>query len=231
MAANANLLMYQVRREGQEVTRLEEERARLEDDGLATAMVTAQLEQARLRANELMIEWSSEVRYINAAMEMDAETHTGNGPTMQMLTPMRAPEAEARLEERSEFSLLHEIAIAAEFNVGLEPAARNAIRDRDDLLAIILAEDRFPALLVRMNPADRLRYMNRLGAVVAAAVPEETLMLSTEELATQRPALPPAAIELCQSIVGHMRDGTPASELGQPDQAARRLTDERDSAP
>lgn len=217
LMSNANFLMYQMRNEGLIVAALEEEVSRLEDDGRPVGTVKAEVDQARLRAAAYTHEWAMEIRYILTCEELDKareDAGTSDDAPHQMLTPMDSEQIRVRLLERSEFALLNEIALAAEYDCELQPLFRNAIRHRDDLLEAILDEEQFKKLLLRLQPRERLRYMNRLAEAVASTVPDEELALSgLDEMRRSPPALPAVVKELYHSITGEIRGGMASANL------------------
>ena len=64
LIANANLLIHQMRREGERLVELQEQLNDLADASKPTVATEGEMTQARLRFEAYSIEWASEVQYV-----------------------------------------------------------------------------------------------------------------------------------------------------------------------
>jgi hypothetical protein len=177
MVANANLLMFEMRRLGQEITRLQVERNRLEDARESTTTIDGQMESARRSFDDFAQEWAAEVQYIHAATDLFNRQMAETGEKMlpALMTPLGEEELLARLDQRHELHLLQSIAKAAEVRTGFRTGAREAIKDRDDFLNRVLDAQGYGALLLRLPQDVRLKVGNLLGDFFTDLVPDAKL--------------------------------------------------------
>ncbi|RAI54542.1 hypothetical protein DOO78_26175 [Roseicella frigidaeris] len=212
MVANANTLMFEMRRLGQEIAQLTKRRFDLEDQGESTVTIDGRLELARRSFDSAATEWSAEVQYIQAATELlngmeqkaSPEKPGTAGPAGSLMTPMDNRSFSARIEGRHEFHLLQSIAEGAELIVTeFRPGTREAIMDRDEWLNAVLDANGLDPLLIRLPREERLKAGNLLGQAFMALVPEDKLdglRLGLESL-----DVAPALRVLCEEAAEQVR--------------------------
>lgn len=212
MVVNANTIMFEMRRLGEEIAGLMKRRFALEDRGESTTAVDGRLELARRAFDAAAAEWSAEVQYVQAATELlnelEDEASSGEapaaGPVGALITPMDGEAFSARIEGRHEFHLLQSIAEGAEFVTNFRPGTREAIMDRDEWLNAVLDANGVQPLLLKLSAEERLRAGNLLGRAFMELVPEDKLdglRFGVESL-----DVAPALRGLCEEAAERVRD-------------------------
>ena len=157
LVANANLLLYQMRREAEALRDLQERKYELEDEGRSTAAINGELQQVRLRFEDYALEWAAEVQYVHKALAMDASDE-GDGSGMALVSVRPTQTVLARMEtHQHEFPLLQAIASASSIMTWKPPAAARAILEHSEFLDQVLDANGIGPLMLRLPKAVRKR--------------------------------------------------------------------------
>jgi Putative phage integrase len=176
LAANANMLMYQMRHEAKVLKGLQEQKYAIEEEGRPTHAIDGEIQQVRLRFEDCSVEWAAEVQYVLKATEMmESRTAKGVGDRGVLISAQPGPQLIAKLEERHEFRLLHSIATASEMLNWKPLGAEAAIRDNHELLDQVLRSIGSPTLLIHLPKELRITPANIIGELVTMFVPDSKL--------------------------------------------------------
>lgn len=178
LVLNANRLMHEMRRKGKEIADLNDKKALIEEQGKSPHLVKAQIEALYRETDTIGAEWAAETQYIQIAETMFrkyAEAGSGEGtpgvPTL--ITGLETAEIEARIDKRSEFSLLQSIAEGASVWKGFRPSV--ALEDHREFLNEILAANDAEPFLLRLRGDIRDQAAAMLGRAISALVPDEKI--------------------------------------------------------
>ncbi len=226
MTANANTMMFEMRRLGEEIAGLTRQRFALQDRDEPTAAIDGRLELARRAFDSAAAEWSAEVQYVQAALKLidrmdgDApERAHGEGRSAALITPLDGKAFSARIEARHEFHLFQSVAESAEVATNFRTGTREAILDRDEWLNAVLDANGYEPLMLKLPKEVRLRAGNLLGRAFMELVPEDKL--DGLRLGVESIDIAPALRELCDEAAEQVR-ATRTLDLRNLPTAARR---------
>ena len=140
LVLNANRLMHELRRKGQEIARLQEEREALEEAGKSSRRVNPIIE-ALYRETDIV---AAEVQYVHLAEAAfdDFIAEDATGEPNALVVGLDGPAISTQLNHGSEFSLLQNLAEGAAIWPGFKPAA--ALDDHREFLNEVLAANDVP---------------------------------------------------------------------------------------
>jgi hypothetical protein len=178
LVLNANRLMHELRRKGQEIASLNEERESLTDAGKPIHGVGARIEALYRETDTIAAEWAAEVQYVDLAEKMfEGVVAQAQGKESTMLpmvvTGMDQASLECQLDQRSEFALLQSLAEGAATWPGFRPAV--AIDDHREFLNEVLSANDMDPFLLRLKGETRDRSAVLLGRTIAAMVPDDKI--------------------------------------------------------
>ena len=175
LVLNANKLMHELRRKGQEIARLQEEREALEDAGKSSHRVRASIEALYRETDIVAAEWAAEVQYVHLAEAAFTEFIADNasGEPNALVVGLDGPAIGTQLNQGSEFSLLQNLAEGAAIWPGFKPAA--ALDDHREFLNEVLAANDIDPFLLRLRGDIRDRAAVLLGRSIAKFVPDENM--------------------------------------------------------
>lgn len=175
LVLNANRLMHELRRKGQEIARLQEEREALEDAGKSSRLVKASIEALYRETDIVSAEWAAEVQYVHLAEAAfdDFIADDATGEPNALVVGLDGPSIGTQLNQGSEFSLLQNLAEGAAIWPGFKPAA--ALDDHREFLNEVLAANDIDPFLLRLRGDVRDRAAVLLGRSIAKFVPDESM--------------------------------------------------------
>jgi hypothetical protein len=183
LVLNANRLMHELRRKGQDIADLNRQLQSLSRHTKAANVLRGQVEGLYRETAVIAEEWAAEVQYVHLAKDMlgayvndksqHPESSNDEARLPALITGMEALEAHAKLEAHSDFSLLQTLSEGAQSWFGFKPKA--ALADHREFLNEILSANDVDPFLLRLSGEDRDIAANLLGRAIMSVVPEERI--------------------------------------------------------
>lgn len=177
LVLNANRLMHELRSKGKEIADMNQERARLEDQGKPTHVVKARIEALYRETDTVASEWAAEVQYVQLAEKMFDRFISGlNDPidaAPALITAMDEAGLQSHLTRKSEFALLQSLAEGAYIWPGFKPSA--AIQEHREFLNELLSASELEPFLLKLRGDLRDKAAVLLGRMVVALIPDERI--------------------------------------------------------
>ena len=210
---NANRLMLQYRRIGEEIARVNAELAafleeRPEDDA---PELEATLEMLYRQSEPLALQWFAERRYVEVAKTMMAEylaAPQGRGTLPALVTGLNPGEIEVAIEERPVFVLLQDLVEGAAILPGVRAHVGDAVQDHREFLNQVLATSDLDPFLLRLPVASAREEAARvLGAAIVDLLSDRELVAVAEGKLALADAEP-----LIADLANEMRDQVRATK-------------------
>lgn len=158
--AAVNNLAFAIRKKGQEVATLNDDRLTAEDAGNQRKArdIRNKVELLNLELAVDVEEWAARYKYANQSMDLlstyletRGQISAGASPSMPMLTPASESELTVTLESAHEFVLLDQITKLGQFHTGFRN--REAELEKNEIISRMMAANGLDPFLLTLNEA------------------------------------------------------------------------------
>ena len=183
LVLNANKLMYELRRKGQEIAVLNGKMRTAEQHSRTAHVLRGQIDSLYREVSTIAEEWSAEVQYVYLVKDMlgrymgsnhEIASYKGGEDFVPLVvTGLEQLEVQSKLEARADFALLQELAEGSQSWFGFRPDA--ALADHREFLNEVLSANEIDPFLLRLSGAERDLAAMLLGRAIVATVPDERI--------------------------------------------------------